>query len=73
MALLDSAFVHRQPGLPGTLPPLSTLREPCVLTNYEIQFNTKPGSENRIDTFAEPMLRVLEFYTQQYGPPAGRQ
>jgi tetratricopeptide (TPR) repeat protein len=38
--------------------------------NYEIQFNTKPGSENRITAFAEPMGKVLEFYTKQYGRPA---
>jgi len=40
---------------------------------YEIQFNTKAGSENRIDSFAEPIGRVLEFYTRQYGLPAGGQ
>ena len=63
-------FVHRQPGLPGNFAAAQYITRTLRFNNYEIQFNTKPGSENRIDTFAEPMLRVLEFYTQQYGPPA---
>ena len=63
-------FVHHQPGLPGNFAAAQYITRTLRFNNYEIQFNTKPGSENRIDTFAEPMLRVLEFYTQQYGPPA---
>src|SRR5262249_29688004 len=38
--------------------------------NYEIQFYAKPGSEGRINSYAELMGHVLEFYTKHYGTPA---
>ena len=63
-------FVHAQPTLPGNFASGQFITRTLRFGNYEIQFNTKPGSENRISSFAEPMGRVLEFYTQQYGPPA---
>ena len=37
--------------------------------NYEIQFYAKPGSEGRINGYAELMGQVLEFYSKQYGAP----
>ena len=37
--------------------------------NYEIQFYAKPGSEGRINGYAEMMGQVLEFYSKQYGAP----
>ena len=66
-------FVRRQPLLPGNFAVGQYITRTLRFGGYEIQFNTKPGSENRINSFAEPMGRVLEFYTQQYGMPASGQ
>jgi aminopeptidase N len=63
-------FVQKRPTLPGNFAAAQYITRTLHFGNYEIQFNTKPGSENRINAFAEPMLRVLEFYTQQYGLPS---
>ena len=63
-------FVQRRQVLPGNFAAGQFITRTLRFGNYEIQFNTKPGSENRIDSFAEPMGRVLDFYTQQYGPPS---
>ncbi len=61
-------FVQKQPVLPGNFAVGQYLTRTLRFGNYEIQFNTKPGSENRVTAFAEPMGRLMEFYTRQYGP-----
>ena len=63
-------FVQRRPVLPGNFAAGQFITRTLRFGGYEIQFNTKPGSENRISVFAEPMGRALEFYTQQYGAPS---
>jgi aminopeptidase N len=63
-------FVRNKPVLPGNFAAGQYITRTLRFANYEIQFNTKPGSENRIAAFAEPMGRVLEFYTRQYGLPS---
>src|SRR5438132_207560 len=63
-------FVNRQPVLPGNFAAGQYITKSLRFGRYEIQFNTKPGSENRVAAFAEPMGRVLEFYTQRYGAAA---
>src|SRR5260370_33814205 len=63
-------FVNHQPVLPGNFAAGQYITKSLRFGKYEIQFNTKPGSENRVAAFAEPMGRVVEFYAQQYGPPA---
>lgn len=63
-------FVHHQPVLPGNFAAGQYITRTLRFSNYEMQFNAKPGSENRISAFAEPIGRVLEFYTQHYGAPA---
>ena len=64
-------FVRHQPTLPGNFAVGLYITRTLRFGAYEIQFNVKPGSENRINNFAEPMGHVLEFYTKQYGLPAG--
>ncbi len=67
-------FVHRQPVLVGNFVAGQYINKTLRFGNYEIQFYAKPGSESRIDSYAELMGRVLEFYTRQYGAPLfGRQ
>ena len=62
-------FVHRQPVLVGNFVAGQYINKTLRFGNYEIQFNAKPGSEGRIDSYAELMGHVLEFYTKQYGAP----
>jgi len=62
-------FVHRQPVLPGNFVAGQYVNTNLRFGNYEIQFYAKPGSENRTNSYAEVMGRVLEFYTRQYGTP----
>lgn len=63
-------FVQKKAVLPGNFGAGQFITRTLRFGNFEIQFNTKPGSENRIGTFAEPMGRALEYYTQQYGLPS---
>src|SRR6266550_894547 len=62
-------FVHRQPVLIGNFAAGQYISRSLRFKNYEIQFYAKPGSESRIDGYAEMMGQVLDFYSKQYGPP----
>jgi tetratricopeptide (TPR) repeat protein len=62
-------FVHRQPVLIGNFAAGQYINRNLRFGNYEIQFFAKPGSESRINAYAELMGQVLEFYTKQYGTP----
>jgi len=63
-------FVQKRPVLPGNFAAGQFITRTLRFGSFEIQFNTKPGSENRVSTFAEPMGRALEYYSQQYGLPS---
>lgn len=62
-------FVHRQPVLIGNFAAGQYINRNLRFGNYEIQFFAKPGSESRINAYAELMGQVLEFYSKQYGTP----
>jgi aminopeptidase N len=62
-------FVHRQPVLPGNFTAGLYINRNLRFGNYELQLYAMPGSEKRIEAFAELAGRVLEFYTKQYGAP----
>ncbi len=62
-------FVHRQPVLIGNFVAGQYINRNLRFGNYEIQFYAKPGSEGRINSYAELMGQVLEFYSKQYGAP----
>ncbi len=62
-------FVHRQPVLVGNFAAGQYITRNLRFGNYEIQFHAKPGSEGRINAYAEKMGHVLEFYAKQYGAP----
>ncbi|HKO99968.1 MAG TPA: M1 family aminopeptidase [Pyrinomonadaceae bacterium] len=62
-------FVHRQPVLVGNFAAGQYINRNLRFGNYDIQFYAKPGSEGRINGYAEMMGHVLEFYSKQYGPP----
>ena len=62
-------FVHRQPVLIGNFAAGQYINRNLRFGNYEIQFYAKPGSEGRINGYAEMMGQALEFYSKQYGAP----
>jgi len=62
-------FVHRQPVLIGNLAAGQYVNSNLRFGKYEIQFYAKPGSENRTNSYAELMGRVLDFYSKEYGAP----
>ena len=62
-------FVHRQPVLIGNFAAGQYINRNLHYHNYELQLYAMPGSEKRLDAFAELTGRVLEFYTKQYGAP----
>ena len=62
-------FVQRRPELIGNFVAGQYISKSLRFGNYEILFYAKPGSENRINGYAELMGHVLEFYTKQYGAP----
>jgi aminopeptidase N len=63
-------FVNSKPALVGNIAAGPYISNNLRFGNYEIQFYAKPGSEGRVERYAETMGKALEFYTQQYGAPA---
>ena len=62
-------FVHKQPVLVGNFAAGQYIHKTLRFRNYELQLYAMPGSEKRIDTFAELTGHVLEFYSKKYGNP----
>lgn len=62
-------FVHRQPVLIGNFAAGMYIYRNLHFGNYDLQLYAMPGSEKRIDAFAELTGKVLEFYTKRYGNP----
>jgi tetratricopeptide (TPR) repeat protein len=62
-------FVYKQPALIGNIAAGPYISRSLRFGNYEIQFYAKPGSEGRIESYAELMGDALQFYTQRYGQP----
>jgi aminopeptidase N len=62
-------FVHRQPVLIGNFAAGQYINKNLTFGKYQLQLYAMPGSEKRIDGFAELTGRVLEFYSKQYGAP----
>ena len=54
-------FVHRKPVLIGNFAAGQYINRNLRFGNYEIQFYAKPGSEGRINGYAEMMGQVLSF------------
>ena len=62
-------FVHRQPVLIGNFAAGQYINKNLTFGKYQLQLYAMPGSEKRIDSFAELTGRVLEFYSKHYGAP----
>ena len=62
-------FVHRQPVLIGNFAAGQYINKNLRYSNYDLQLYAMPGSEKRLEAYAELTGRVLEFYTKKYGAP----
>src|SRR5215216_3829267 len=62
-------FVHRKPVLVGNFAAGQYINKNLRYANYDLQLYAMPGSEKRLEAYAELTGRVLEFYTKQYGQP----
>jgi len=62
-------FVHRQPVLIGNFAAGQYINKNLTYGNYQLQLYAMPGSEKRIEAYAELTGRVLEFYSKKYGKP----
>ena len=62
-------FVHRQPVLIGNFAAGQYINKNLRYSNYDLQLYAMPGSEKRLEAYAELTGRVLEFYTKKYGKP----
>lgn len=62
-------FVHRNPVLIGNFAAGQYINKNLRYHSYELQLYAMPGSEKRLEQYAELTGRVLEFYTKQYGTP----
>ncbi len=63
-------FVQSTPGLVGNLAYGKFVSRELKFGDYQIQFNTRPGSDGLIQTYAETLGNALEYYTQKFGRPA---
>src|SRR5690242_8621074 len=62
-------FVHRQPVLIGNFAAGQYINKNLTFGKYQLQLYAMPGSEKRLEAYAELTGRVLEFYTKKYGNP----
>src|SRR5689334_2149749 len=62
-------FVHKNPVLIGNFAAGQYINRNLRYSNYDLQLYAMPGSEKRLDAFAELTGKVLEFYSKQYGAP----
>jgi aminopeptidase N len=62
-------FVYSSPGLIGNFAAGQFISKSLHYGKYDIQFNARAGSENRIEHYGEVVGKALDFYTQKYGTP----
>lgn len=62
-------FVQSRPGLVGNIAYGRYANKTLRFGEYEISFNTKPGSEPVINGYAETIGNALEYYTKSFGSP----
>lgn len=62
-------FVQTKPTLVGSFAYGRYTPKTLRYGGYELQFNTKIGTEQMVPVYGEILGRALEFYTKQYGEP----
>lgn len=63
-------FVQSKPGLPGNLAYGKYVAKNLKFGEYAINFNTMPGFDANVQSFAETLGKALDFYTKSFGQPA---
>jgi hypothetical protein len=63
-------FTQSKPGLVGNLAYGRFASRSLRFGEYEIQFHTKPGATEMVESYGETLGRALDYYTKQYGEPA---
>jgi hypothetical protein len=63
-------FVQSRPGLVGNFAYGKYLVKNHKFGDYAINFNTRPGFDANVQSFAETIGKALEFYTKSFGQPA---
>ena len=62
-------FVQSKQGLIGNLAYGKYTNRTLSLGGYEIQFYTRPGTDQAVITYGETLGKALEYYTSKYGDP----
>jgi tetratricopeptide (TPR) repeat protein len=63
-------FVQSRPGLVGNIAYGKYGTRTLNVGGYEIQFFTRPGSDQQVIGYGETIGKALEFYTKKFGEPA---
>ncbi len=64
-------LVSRTPVLPGSLAVANYITEKLLSpSGYTLEFFVKPGDEGHISRFSQPISKMLEVYSTQFGPYA---
>jgi tetratricopeptide (TPR) repeat protein len=63
-------IVQSQPGLVGNLAYGKYSNRNLNVGGYEVQFYTRPGSDQQVISYGETLGKALEFYTKKFGDPA---
>lgn len=62
-------FVRNRPSLIGNLAYGRYSNVNLKFGGYDLQFHTRPGGFDTVETYAETIGRALEFYTKRFGEP----
>ena len=62
-------FVRSKPGLVGNFSYGKFASKSLRFGDYELQFYTRPGSDNLIADYGETLGKALEYYTKKFGAP----
>lgn len=62
-------FSQSKPGLIGNFAYGKFVNRPLKIEGYDIEFYTRPGSENLISTYGETLGKALGYYTKKFGTP----
>ncbi|MCC7308628.1 MAG: hypothetical protein IT173_13770 [Acidobacteria bacterium] len=62
-------FTQSKPGLIGNFAYGKFVNRPLKIEGYDIEFYTRPGSENLIATYGETLGKALGYYTKKFGTP----
>lgn len=60
-------FVQQRPGLVGNFAYGKFAPRTLRMGEYELQFNTKPGSDTLVQEYGETLGKALDFYTKKFG------